>query len=37
MYACVCAGNTSKKINLRPTWPVCTTISHLAHNCDVPN
>ena len=24
MYVCVCAGNTSKKNNLRPTWPVCT-------------
>ena len=24
MYACVCAGNTSKKNIFRPTWPLST-------------
>ena len=39
MYACVCAGNTSKKNNLgrRGQCVHNGTISHLALNCDVPN
>ena len=30
MYACVCAGNTSKKKILKPTWSVCTQMQQLA-------